>query len=110
MSSDTILVALAVAVVVHEAGHAITATVLGYPVRPVLTWHGPGIRWGSDAVTSPDRHRALVASGGLAATFALMIGAMLTGAWLIAAVNADLLIWNTILPNSDGRHAWKALR
>jgi hypothetical protein len=98
------------AVIVHEAGHAITATALGYPVRPVITWHGPGIAWGSDAVTSPDRHRALVASGGLAATFALMVGAMITGAWLLAAINVDLLFWNLILPRSDGRHAWRALR
>ncbi len=110
MSGDAILLALAVGLVVHEAGHAITATMLGYPVRPVLTWHGPGIRWGSDTVTSPDRHRALVASGGLAATVALMVGAMLTGAWLLAAVNVDLLVWNLVLPSSDGRHAWKALR
>ncbi len=106
----TTLLAVLIAIVAHEAGHAITATVLGYPVRPVLTWHGPGIRWGSDAVMSSDRHRALVASGGLAATFALMVGAMLTGAWLLAAVNVDLLVWNLMLPNSDGRHAWKALR
>ncbi len=110
MSGDTILIALAAGVVVHEAGHAITATVLGYPVRPVLTWHGPGIRWGSDAVTSPDRHRALVASGGLIASLAFGVCALLVGSWLLSAVSFELVFWNTVLPNSDGRHAWKALR
>ncbi len=97
------------AVIVHEAGHAITATVLGYPVRPVLTWHGPGIAWGSDAVTSPDGHRALVACGGLVATFSLMVGAFVAGWWVLAAINLDLLFWNLVLPRSDGRHAWRAL-
>ncbi len=110
MSGDAILLALAIAFVVHEAGHAITATVLGYPIRPVLTWHGPGIRWGSDAVTSPDRHRALVASGGLIASLTAGACALLVGWWLLAAVSFELVLWNTILPNSDGRHAWKALR
>ncbi len=105
-----LLLLLAAAVVAHEVGHAITAMVLGYPVRPVLTWHGPGIRWGTDTVTSPNKHRALVASGGLIATLALMIGAALAGAWLLAAVNAEILFWNLVLPHSDGRHAWKALK
>ncbi len=110
MSGNAILLALAVAIVVHEGGHAITAAVLGYPIRPVLTWHGPGIRWGSDAVTSPDRHRALVASGGLIASLAVALCALLVGWWLLTAVSFELVFWNTILPHSDGRHAWKALR
>lgn len=112
--TSTLLVELicfvVIAVAAHETGHYAAARALGFPAYLVIGWHGPGIKWGSDARISTGRERATVALAGPAASLLLVLAA----AWpqpLLAAVSLELLFWNMIpFGPSDGKHALTALR
>lgn len=98
-----ILLAVCVALVVHECGHAVVASVLRLPWTPVLTRHGPGMRIGSDAITLTRRQVAMTCAGGPAANVLLAVLAIRFGFGLLALVNLEFAVANLIpFRRSDG--------
>lgn len=100
---------IALAVLAHEAGHALAAQALRLPWRPVLSWRGPGIRIGSDSPRLTRWQVGLTAAAGPLASILLAVAAW-TAHPFVAVVSLDLALWNLVLPRSDGRLVLRALR
>lgn len=100
----SLVVAMIGTVVVHEVGHAAAASLLRLPWRPTLTWHGPGIRIGSDALRLSRFQVAVTAAAGPVANLALAAIAIRSGLGLLALANIEFAVVNLLpLPRSDGR-------
>lgn len=98
------LIAVAVAVVAHECGHAAVAAMLRLPWKPVLTRHGPGMKIGSDAITLTRRQVALTCGGGPVANILLAALAIHFGFGLVAFFNLAVAALNLVpFRRSDGR-------
>ena len=96
-----LVLALAATVAVHELGHYTAARGLGYPATLGLRTTG----WGSDAVTSPARHRRDVAAAGPIANLLYAAVAMQAGAYWLAFLSALFAAINLVpFKGSDGHH------
>lgn len=95
--------ALALALVVHEAGHAFAAIALRLPWCPVLTWRGPGISIGSESLRLTRVQVVVTAAAGPLASLALATLAFRFGQPFLALVSLDLCVVNLLpMPHSDG--------
>lgn len=106
-----LFLALVVAALVHEEGHWITARLLGYPARFVLTWAGPGTSWGSDERISSQRDRLLVSAAGPLANVVFAMEAVGMG-WTTVGLVSLLFGAVQLIPvgPSDGRNMLRAMR
>jgi len=97
------LMALLVALLVHEAGHAGAALALHLPVRPTLTRHGPAMIIGSEAIRLTRLQIAITAAAGPAANFVFAAIAYAAGRGVFCAVSIEIGGFNLIpIANSDG--------
>ena len=97
------ILALAVTVLAHEAGHATVAQALGLPWKPTLTRHGPGVRIGSDRIVLTRPEIVATALGGPAANLLLVLVGYELGWPLLMLFGLDFALFN-LLPfkRSDG--------
>lgn len=94
---------VAIIVLVHETGHALVARAFGLPVRPTVTWYGPGVLIGSDEIRLTRTQIGLTAAAGPAANLLLAAVAYASGVGLLVGMGVLFAILNLIpFPNSDG--------
>lgn len=103
MSDIVLILAVAATLVVHEAGHALAATALRLPWRPILTRHGPAVVIGRDDLRLTRRQVVLTAAGGPLANIAVCAAAYALGQGLVVLVGLEIVVLNLLpLPRSDG--------
>jgi hypothetical protein len=109
MAALILLGAITAALLIHELGHAVAAEALGLRWRPVLTWHGPGIRIGSDELRLTRHQVVTTALAGPLASLAFAVAAFHVQPMLCLA-SLELGLFNLILPRSDGAAVLRELR
>lgn len=97
------LAVVAVVLVVHEAGHAAAAIVLGIPARPIVTRHGVGMAIGSDDRRLTRSEICITASAGPIANVAFAAVAAAAGVGLLVLPSILFGLFCLIpVPRSDG--------
>lgn len=92
-----------IALLVHEAGHAVVAIMLRLPWRPVLTRRGPGIAIGRAEIDLARWQVRTTATGGPLFNIVLALVCIQFGLAALASMNILFAIANLVpLPHSDG--------
>lgn len=107
-----LILAVIVTLAAHEAGHALAAQAWRLPWRPTLTWHGPGIRIGSDDIKLTRSQIATTCAAGPAANLLVAVVAVFVLHMpLVALLNIEFAVVNLLpFPRSDGRNILGAVR